>query len=65
MILYKYPKHNTERIKRKFILRPLRIGDEIRWFEYASILQRYFDSSMEWGWKNIRFLDTTNKLEEK
>lgn len=56
---YKYPEHNSFRIKKTFTIFPIEAGEELRWLETCYIFQRY---SKWWGWQNIRF--TTN-VEER
>lgn len=51
-------KENT-RVKNHFLLFPLIINGEKKWFRYASYLQKYYPSvadNIPGGWKNIKWI---------
>src|SRR3990170_2731997 len=52
------PEVGNERIVGLFLFWPTRIGNEVRWLEWATIYQEYYCrktvlGATEWGWENI------------
>lgn len=51
------PKHNDNRVLRKFLLLPTRINEEVRWLCFANIQQRYeAENYADDGWHNECFI---------
>lgn len=51
------PNHLEQRIVRKFLLLPMKIGRETRWLEWATVRQKY-----DWSnWMNVEFIDEEKK----
>lgn len=50
-----HPKLWSERTKREFLLLPLRIGDETRWFETTEWVEMYVGPVR--GWRIVEWKD--------
>ena len=46
--IVKKPEHWDTKIKRKFALFPIRIGDEVRWLEWVTIRYRFIYAETEY-----------------
>ena len=54
---YANPQDGDRRIKKRFALFPIIIGDEGRWLERVKIVQKYDNNYAEGGWKNWAFVN--------
>ena len=54
---YTNPKGGDTRIKKRFALFPIVIGDEMRWLEWVKVVQVFDDNWADDGWKNYGFVN--------
>ena len=52
---------NEQRVRKYFAIFPIRIENEIRWFETIEYVQEWYAPNHCWGWYNIKFIDKTNE----
>lgn len=54
---YTDPQGGDTRIKKRFALFPIIIGNEMRWLEMVKIVQKFDDNWADDGWKNWAFIN--------
>jgi len=53
------PELGDKRIYEKFLLLPLRIGDQTRWLEFTCIEQEYYQCRLAPYWRNVKWSNSS------
>ena len=57
------PDNNDIKVKKKFALLPIVIGNEVRWFEWVTVKYRYGynEAIYSFSWIPVKFIDKDSK----